>query len=307
MIRLILKGGLGNQMFQYAAGYSLAKKYNHQLVLDTTFLDTNIPLAHFTKRNFELNLFGVSEPVEQFSHNEFINAYLGYMFRSLKLLASPNRIIEDNYLLNLLARLNPSIRGTKDKVLKDFEPSKEIFMEGFFHDINSFKAYENEIKTIFNTAKLYDPQYDAIERELKTRDSVSINIRRGDYDNKKNRDIYVRLEDSYYTAAIQRIKESVVNPHFFIFSYDFPEGLHQPFGLKESEYTLLGKEYVGQYFKTYLRLITLCKHNILSNSTFSFWGGYLNTNTNRIVIAPSRWEYAKDTFNYPDFWHIINV
>lgn len=307
MIRLILKGGLGNQMFQYAAGYSLAKKYNQQLVLDTTFLDTNIPLAHFTKRNFELNLFGVSEPVEQFSQNDFINAYLGYMIRSLNLLITPNKILEDNYLLNSLARLSSGIKSIENSALKDLGSSKEIVMEGFFHDINNFKMYETEIKTIFNIAKLYDPQYEAVENDIKTKASVSINIRRGDYDNKKNRDIYVRLEDSYYTAAIQKIKELVDNPHFFIFSYDFPEGLHKPFGLNENEYTLLGREYVGEHFKTYLRLITLCKHNILANSTFSFWGGYLNENTNRIIVAPSRWEYAKDTFNYPDFWHIINV
>lgn len=303
MIRLILKGGLGNQMFQYAAAYRIAKRFNHRLILDTTFLDTNIPLSHFTKRKYELHIFDVKEDVKSFASNRFLNAYFGYLFHSLVVLSTNNRLIEDNYLLNSIS----SEAALNIEVLKQLTNEVEVRMEGFFHDIAYFEDYKSDILEIFNITKLFDPAFNEIEDKIATSNSVSINIRRGDYENKKNKDIYITLDEAYYTQAIVKIRNQVENPHFFIFSYDFPQGLDRPFGLKEQEYTLLGKEFTGKFFKTYLRLIALCKHNIISNSTFSFWGGYLNQNDASNVIAPSRWEHKKNGFNYPKNWHIIPV
>jgi len=295
MIKLIIKGGLGNQMFQYATAYSVAKQLSYKLEIDLSFIKNRIPIPGFTQRSYELGLFDISEPTTTFFKNSFLDKYFSYPFEKLlvDLGVFHSYIEKDTY-------------GFDEKV---FNIKDSTFIEGYFNNHRYFEQYALDIKNIFNTEKLFDESFKKIESTISSINSVSINIRRGDYLNAKHKNVFVFLDTEYYKKAIHIIRQKVKNPHFFIFSVDFPENDDSYFvdelGLKRSEITLLGQNYIGHKFRTYLRLISICKHNIISNSTFAFWGAYLNKNQNRIIISPNKWMNNGTHFEMPTSWEQI--
>ena len=124
-----------------------------------------------------------------------------------------------------------------------------------------------------------------LDNILKTT-SISLHIRRGDYLTPENAETHCLCSPSYYQNAIQYIVQRVENPHFFIFSDDITwvfDNFKMPY-----PYTIVNvnDSYTGYYD---LELMRNCKHNIIANSTFSWWGAWLNENPNKIVIAPQRW------------------
>lgn len=302
MIQLLLRGGLGNQMFQYAAGYSLAKEFQTELVLDLLFLNTNLPIKHFTKRTYDLDMFGIT--------NECINAspgtlmgLLGYAARTFSLRLRSNVYVEGNSIVDNLPFLLPQLNDPYYFSPAFFKLKNGAYIEGNFNNTKFFEKYEQEIRSIFDPDKVYDPAFKNIEEEISATNSVAVSIRRGDYVNAKNKSVFCYLSDSYYIEVIKQAKENIDDPHFYFFTVDYPDGLPHTFGLDPSEYTCLGKEYIGKRFTTYLRLLSICKHNIISNSTFSFWGAYLNKNVSKHVFFPTKWMYDKQDFDAPKQWH----
>ena len=296
MIKLILKGGLGNQMFQYATAYSIAKQNKYKLEIDLSFLKNRIPIPGFTVRNYDLDLFNVSNYTFTLFKNDLLDRYLAYPIEKLAIKSGIFKSFQEKDIYSFE-------KGV-------FEINDNTYIEGYFNNYKYFDKYSVDIKNIFNTDKLFDNSFKEIENIINSTNSVSLNIRRGDYLNTKHKNIFVFLDANYYRQAISKIRKNVKNPHFFIFSYDFSENDDSYFinklGLQKEEITLLGKRYTGDRFKTYLRLISLCKHNIMANSTFSFWGAYLNKNEQKQVICPSRWANNKSDFEVPINWIKIN-
>jgi hypothetical protein len=293
MIKLIIKGGLGNQMFQYATAYSVAKKLNTDLVIDLSFMQNRLPIFDFTHREYELDLFDVNAPVTTFFKNRLMDKYASYP-------------VEKVFMMTKLIK---TFREKKSFLFDSslFDVKDGTYIEGYFNNYKYFEAYEKEIQAIFSIDKLFNSDFSDIEEKIKSTESVSINIRRGDYVNSKNKDIYVQLNEAYYLKAINIVREHIKNPHFFVFSYDDPKWFKQALQLEEGEYTYMDRSYTGDHFKTYLRLISLCKHNIISNSTFAFWGAYLNKNPTKIVISPNRWMYKSALFEIPPLWYAVEV
>lgn len=294
MIKVVLKGGLGNQMFQYCAGLSLARKLNTSLVLDTTFLKSFSPMPGFTYRKYELDFFNVQNKVVSKFTDELFSKYLGYP------------------LMMLSSFFNNKHYKEKDPYAFDsgfYNLKKGTILEGYFNNTNYFRGVEHEIQKIFDLDKFYNSKFDDIETKIKSCNSVSINIRRGDYTNTKHKDVFVHLDTPYYKEALKIIEKKVENPHYFIFSFDddgtFEDWIETELGISKNKITLIGKEYVGEQFKTYLRLISLCKHNIISNSTFAFWGAYLNKNQTKTVVCAKRWATKGNNFEAPKSWKII--
>ncbi len=301
MIRLLLNGGLGNQMFQYAAGLNLARKLNTDLILDLTFLETDLPIKHFTKRSYSLDLFNITNKLVTKFSTPYLNSKLGYLCMLLENLTLKNKFIEEGRLID------SSIVSRDQKLRSFFALSDGGYLEGYFQDYSYFKDIAEDISNVYDTDKLYNAEFQDIEELIKAKTSVAIAIRRGDFLNAKNKEKYVQLDDFYYKAAINTIKDVIPDPHFFVFSYDYPHGMHQPFGLKENEYTLVGRDKTGARFETYLRLQSLCVHNIIANSTFSYWGAFLNKHSDKVVVAPARWQNKSELFNYPPGWLALNV
>lgn len=291
MIKLILKGGLGNQMFQYAAAYSLARKRKTELVLDLSFIQNRLPVAGFTYREYELDLFNVPNKTTTLLNNTLLDTYISYP------------------LIILLAKtgLLPSYQEPDVYAYDEqfFDTAKNAYIDGYFNNYRYFKEYDTEIQKLFDLDKLHDSQFDEIEKKINKTNSISINIRRGDYLNSKHKNIFVNLDEKYYLKAIQIIRKKVKNPHFYVFSYDDPEWFKKTLQLRDNEFTYMDKTYVGSRFQTYLRLISLCKHNIISNSTFAFWGAYLNKNSDKIVIVPQKWSNTGAHFEAPKSWQLL--
>ncbi len=290
MIRVILKGGLGNQMFQYALGKSLALKYDVPLKLDLSFLKFRLPfkrltpLKGFTYRDYDLDLFGIKDRVETIFNNDPLDKYFSY-----PLIFFHSKFFERSYLAE----------GTdpykfQPKVL---ESGPEVTLEGFWNNYRYFEGYKKEIVNIFDTEKLFDPKYGRFEEEIKDRkNSVSIHIRRGDYLNDKHRHVYITLSD-FYKRAVDYLMDKLEDPYFYIFSESNPEWLGSLIKLDKNQYRIVGKELSGYKNRSHFRSMSLCHHNIISNSTFSWWAAYLNKNKNKIVVSPKKWMYKYEFDN----------
>ena len=153
-------------------------------------------------------------------------------------------------------------------------------MESYFKDI------EDLIRQEFIFKIPGDNKNRAIIEKINSCKSVSIHVRRGDYlNNHWEKILGVIKGTTYYLNALDYINKQVKNPHYFIFSDDI---LWAKENLKLPNCTYLDqnkgrKSYIDMY------LMTLCKHNIIANSTFSWWGAWLNKNEDKIVIIPARW------------------
>jgi hypothetical protein len=171
---------------------------------------------------------------------------------------------------------------------------------GGWHNEGYFSAIKDKVKSEFTFRIPEDPENLQHIHKITSTNSVSIHIRRGDYLNAANINLFGDVcNRAYYEKAIELIKTEVINPHFFIFSNDFSwvkANLH----LENVTYITSN---VGEDSWKDMYLMSLCKHNIVANSTFSWWGAWLNNNTNKIVISPSRF-LKGDEFSdiYPKQW-----
>lgn len=141
--------------------------------------------------------------------------------------------------------------------------------------------------------------------DIKDTESVSIHFRRGDYVTNKS---YLVLDLKYYYNAVELIRSKLKNPNFYIFSDDidwvkrnFKNKLKSKITFQDCNLSNIED----------LMLMSNCKHNIIANSTFSWWGAWLNKNLDKIVIAPSKF-FKDDIYNtnlkstyYPQNWIII--
>lgn len=136
--------------------------------------------------------------------------------------------------------------------------------------------------------------------------SVSVHIRRGDYQSNENRDIYGRVCTlDYYRHAMRRMRDTLEKkPIFYLFSDD-KEWTRKHFN--ETDCIVIDIEESGQDWKD-LYLITRCKHHIIANSSFSWWGAWLGRNPNKTVIAPEWWYYGMETPDLlPNYWTLLPI
>ncbi len=130
-----------------------------------------------------------------------------------------------------------------------------------------------------------------IENLIKSVNSVSLHIRRTDFKNTKSNTTHGICSLEYYGEAVKFISNKLVDPHFFVFSDDInwaKENLNLPYKLTFISGNSGDKSYID------MQLMSVCKHNIIANSSFSWWGAWLNSNMNKIVIAPRMWFFNKE-------------
>jgi hypothetical protein len=291
MILLQLFGGLGNQMFQYAFGRHLAIKHNTQLVLDLSYVQSKFPLKKWTTpMQYELHIFPIHATLK---HNIFKSsilypfAKLEYIIKSQMYEKNMYNLFENNFLFNE-SYLNVN--------------ENNIFVRGIFQTEKYFNSIEHIIREDFKFKAILDVQNLQHVHLIQNTNAVSIHIRRGDYVNiKKNAQKFLALDLEYYQKAIDVLATKIADPTFFIFSDDinwvkgnlkinFPK-----YYIKNN--TAKNTSYID------MQLMSMCKHNIIANSTFSWWAAWLNTNQNKIVIAPKRWfqHLANDNL-LPNTW-----
>lgn len=276
MIVTRLKGGLGNQMFQYAKGYAVSKAQKEPLLLDISWY-RGISEAD-TKRDFALSCFSISEPfIDSETESLIIKndiTFLGKVVRKIKFLCGKS-IETGNRILHLKNKF-------KEKV---------TVLDGFWTDERAIVPHRNDLIQKFKIKQNLSTEAQDFAEQIKNSNSVSIHIRRGDYvSNKTHAAFYEVIGLDFYKKAIETIKNKIGNESiandliFFIFSDDIAWA-EENLILKKAVY--VSKTKLKDYEELYL--MSLCKHNIIANSTFSWWAAWLNEYTQKIVITPKTW------------------
>jgi len=262
MIIIKLKGGLGNQMFQYATGISLAMKNADELFIDNgeyEKINRDIP------RNYELSGFDITSNI---ATQKQIDSVL-------------NPFSKISHLFNQKI-LRKFYRDYHSEIMKQ---KGNIHLDGFFQ---SEKYFENIRPTILREFSLKNPiPNQNLLEEIENNNSISIHIRRGDYiKNKETNSYHGTCSKEYYESAIKNIKSQFPDAVFYFFSDDI-KWVKENFDI-DGNATKIGTD-EDHSNPEELILMSKCKHNIIANSSFSWWAAWLNQNPNKIVIAPKKW------------------
>jgi hypothetical protein len=284
---VIIFNGLGNQMSQFA--FYLQKK---KMFKKTYYLTFNT--GH---NGYELeNVFNLEQ--KSLKYFEFIFYYL---FKILSTKKIPFLFIKIQFILNLF-----NIKIINEKYNYEFNPDflqnkKGInFYIGGWHSDKYFINIYDRIKLIYKFQPLLDDINNSYLNVIKNNNSVSLHIRRGDFLSSTNIKAYGNIcTIDYYKRAVNKITHLITNPFFIIFSNDL-QWVKENFDLDNTLY--VDGNFGNASWKD-MYLMTQCKHNIIANSSFSWWGAYLNENINRIVICPNKFSnYDENSDIYPESW-----
>ena len=171
------------------------------------------------------------------------------------------------------------------------------FLKGYWQSEKYFSVLANSIRAKFTFPVLTDERNRAVQDAMANNDTVSMHIRRGDY---LKPDMSCSLSIEYYLDAMALINERVSDPHYFIFSDDIEWAREH---IKEPRAMFIDWN-IGPDSFVDMQLMSLCSHNIIANSSFSWWGAWLNRNPSKLVIAPGQWMPGmKDTGDVlPENW-----
>ena len=270
-----LTGGLGNQLFQYCCARTLAQLRGVALKLDCSALTCD------AKRSYSLGAWNITE---EFASTAEVLAFK--VRHRIDLLLHPEKpYFRRAMLLETEIHFDPRVLN---------ESLGSCLVIGYWGNEQYFTPIESIIR---RELTLRHPVSDATsrlaERIAKT-ESVFLHVRRGDFvKDAQTAARMVTLGTQYYRAASAYVLERCSEPHFFVFS-DEPEWAKRNLYLGAAttfvDHNAPGDRHGPGREHEDLFLMSLCRHGIMANSTFSWWGAWLNPTRDRIVIAPSRWE-----------------
>lgn len=269
MIVVRLIGGLGNQLFQYALGRQLAEIHRTELKLDILGFET-YKLHAYSLQPFDIQKHFASAAevaaLTELRHNPVARLF-GRKPRPAK-----THIIEKKGL-----SFDPSILRLPDGV----------YLDGYWQSERYFAAIAPRIRREFVVLPPQTGLNLETARQIAGTEAVSLHIRRGDYvTNPKTNQIHGTCDLDYYARAVSHLADRVANPHFFVFSDD-PAWVGQNLRLSWPVTYVSHNDAASNYED--LRLMSQCRHHILANSTFSWWGAWLNPRADKIVVAPREW------------------
>jgi Glycosyl transferase family 11 len=270
-----LQGGLGNQMFQYAAAARLARHHNTTLHLDLGWFDRQ-PEA-VTPRQYELGCFQIDARLDGI--DLICAAGLGYDRRRLGALISRAR-----------GKLSRRFHVIREKTVA-FQPDvlqapDNSYLIGYWQTERYFSDIEDEIRSAFSLATTPDAKNAETAKQIARSEAVSIHVRRGDYTSAHVNQTHGLPSLEYYARASQYVARRTTQPRFFVFS-DEPNWCRE--NLIIDHPTILVTNNTAETGHEDMRLMSMCKHHIIANSSFSWWGAWLNPDATKIVVAPNQW------------------
>ena len=261
MIIIRLKGGLGNQMFQYAFGRLLAVKNNAEVKFEFSGDKKD------TRREYKLDKFNTSV---QF--------------------AGPDEAKNLQYPFGIVSRV---IEKVKTIVLKryniGYEPGllgrKNGYLEGYWQSYKYLESIKDVLAKELALKEPVDQKHKTILEKMRDTNSVCVQVRRGDYvTDPKTSSEHLACGLEYYDKAFELLKTKVANPILFVFSDDIEWCKNN---LKPDLPVFFSDPAMPDYED--FALAVRCKHDIIANSSFGFWAAWLNDNPGKIVIAPKKW------------------
>lgn len=286
MVITKLMGGLGNQLFQYAFGRSIALKNNCGLKFDLSYFEST------SFRKYELHHFKIIaanpatvDEIEQLKQKHFskLNTY------KRKLLNTKSYFVHEKSLL-----FNPHY----------FALQKDAYVDGYWQSEKYFIDSSEQIRKEFQFKNPPSPANQELLSDINATNAISIHIRRTDYVDNGDLNIHGVCSVDYYHQAIELMANKMPDAVFYFFSDDIAwvrQHLNIPYN------NVFVDINDGDTAYEDLRLMLSCKHHIIANSSFSWWGAWLNPNPDKIVIAPKKWfanpEMDKDAKTIvPDEW-----
>jgi len=271
-------GGLGNQMFQFSAGRALSLTKGVPLKLEIKDL-----IDYSLHHGFELDRIFNMEV--NYATDKDLQLIIGWRRQE-----SIRRLLQKRYL----PKLGDWVRGKRFVV----EPQtswwpgltavpEECYLVGYWQSEKYFKHMSDVIRSDFSFSGSLGDCNAALAAKIDSCNAVSLHVRRGDYvANPLTLATHGLCSLDYYQRAVNHIAAHVEKPVFFIFSDD----VHWA---RENLSLNFPCNYVSQNSGTEsyndMRLMTFCRHNIIANSSFSWWGAWLNSYKEKIVVAPMRW------------------
>jgi len=279
MIIVKIDGGLGNQMFQYACAKSLSLSKKQKLKLDIESFNWD------QLRQFELSIFTEKHQYASQYEIELTKSFKPSLIYRLKsaLLGYKTPYFKQRHFLEKSFNFDVNLA----KSLKD------IYLEGYWQSEKYFKINEKIIREIFRFKKPPNEYYGGLITSAEACNSVSVHIRRGDYVKNPETNNYHGICDiNYYIKAMSYIIKLQSNTVFFMISDDI-EWVKNEFKCFNFQNIVYVENNKGEDFED-MRLMSICKHNVIANSSFSWWGAWLNETPNKIVLAPSIWFKNKE-------------
>ncbi|MDD2851998.1 MAG: alpha-1,2-fucosyltransferase [Desulfuromonadaceae bacterium] len=293
MIIVKLWGGLGNQMFQYAAARRLAHANGVPLKLDTRWFVSNSSID--TPRSYELDVFTLQTDLATATESRRLGGLDTRRWPKVakRLLAAWGYTPPKSYVVEKHYYFDAGILQLKD----------ECYLDGYWQSEKYFCDAAGLIRNDFTVKPIPDDANGGLLREINGCESVSLHFRRGDYVTNANAAAFHGMIPlDYYAAALKTIGVRVTSPRLFVFSDDqewVKQNLKTGFPVTYVEGNGAEKAYED------MRLMSACRHHIIANSSFSWWGAWLGANPDKTVIAPRNWfiDSAVDTCDLiPDSW-----
>lgn len=267
-------GGLGNQMFQYAAGRALSTLRGVPLRLDVGgFTGYGLHQGFELERVFSCPVT-LAEPQD-------VRVVLGWQSSRLarRLFARPvlRSLRNRHFMVEPHFHYWPGICNVPPP----------IYLTGYWQSERYFADVTQTIRTDFTFRQPMSSRNLELAEEIGAVSAVSLHVRRGDYaNNPRTKATHGVCPLAYYEAAIHYIAERVEAPHFFVFSDDMDwvrANLKSQFPYSYVDHNQSTESYND------MRLMSLCKYHIIANSSFSWWGAWLNPRDDKMVIAPKKW------------------
>jgi len=268
IVRII--GGLGNQLFSYAAARRLALVNDAELVIDHV---SGFKYDKQYKRQYQLDQFNIpcrkamaSERLEPFSR---LRRYI------LKRINKLRPFEKRSYLFHEGIDFDPR--------LLDVKVRGTVYLEGYWQSEDYFKDVEQTIRQDLKIKEPKDSVNLAMAERIRSCNAVGIHVRF--FDDPLSGGVN-NVSVEYYSRSVQELEKLVPNAHYFIFS-DRPEAARDLIPLPNERVTLVSHNKGDSLAHVDLWLMSLCQHFIIANSTLSWWGAWLADNKDKIVIAPA--------------------
>jgi Glycosyl transferase family 11 len=298
-LQIVLRafGGLGNQFFRYAALIYYAKRYGAEMKIS---IDPEWNArSHGYPRPCLLSHYSIKAPMKERSLSERV------LFTEKPWLHAASAPFKSAQRAQVFTQ-QPAHRYSFERDLPLKQNVKTLYLLGFWHTCIMVDEVEDELRSELTLKKpAQGRNLELLAQISRSMNSVSLHVRRGDSTIPATGRCELPYE--YYASAISTFKERFGNPTFFVFSDDIP----------------LVKEYLPRNIRAVfvdhnddfsahedMRLMSSCHHHIIANSTFSWWGAWLNPRSNKMVIAPKHWGLTEDSY-YPNLlpptWVLLDV
>lgn len=305
MIIVRITSGLGNQMYQYNF-YRMMKEMYPSVSVKADITWFNASNEH---HGFELNKIFANVPGSDFSLDvasskeiykvtgQIPNLVKGPLAGTCRFLLGPvNRILRERIHPNReyysIDRLESERTDSFYEDVTHLDTSKDWYLFGFWIEEEYYKNRLDKIRSQFIFPALPEGENQRLAERMRDSESVCIHVRRGDYLSATYSDKFLTLGKEYYRKAVDYIRTVTSNPKFFIFSDDEE--------FVKNEFTWLSDKTIvtcntGNSSYRDMQLMSLCKHSIIANSTFSQWGALLDVNEGHITVYPAAYMKGEDS------------